>query len=555
MSRASRRAAGLFAMAVVAVASVLGAATARADELSGADKLRVVWTPQFSFSPDGKPLITVGLPVAGGPEVVLEGTDVIALPDGEGGPSVRAGNRWTVRIEGKTRAGKVRYFVVVARFAVNEGDAMRAAQAEWKGRGFSPRVHELGALFALRGEVVDSRVRLVSVSAHDTEREAQKNEQELRQKYASLETSVHRELVDRPGGTIVATDERGTVVRNDSILWFAPGTPDGKLRVPRVQREAGGEEARQYFGRIYVTVDAAGALAVANVVPEDRLLAGLVPAEMPPSSPPEALKAQAIAARNELFAKLGTRHLTDPYRLCSRQHCQVYAGAGHEDARTTAAVAATQGEVLVTPDGRLVDAVYSSSCGGHTEDNERVWGGVANPALRGHVDGPARADEKFATIDDANVAAFLAETAESTTAYCSKGGRGASAAFRWRTEIALDKVREKHGLPVLDAIEIKARGVSGRVAQLELRGGGKKIVINGELQVRRALGALKSALFVLEIERDASGKIEKLAAVGGGHGHGIGMCQYGAAGQAQAGRDYRQILGSYYHQAVVKKLY
>src|SRR5207253_2937036 len=83
-------------------------------------------------------------------------------------------------------------------------------------------------------------------------------------------------------------------------------------------------------------------LAVVNAVPEDKLLAGLVPAEMAASSPPEALKAQAVAARNELLAKIGTRHLTDPYRLCSAQHCQVYAGAGREDPRATAAVTATR---------------------------------------------------------------------------------------------------------------------------------------------------------------------------------------------------------------------
>ncbi len=452
----------------------------------------------------------------------------------------------------------MRSFVVIGRYSVADGDAMRTAIAEWKQRGFTPRVHELGALFALRGEVVDGRTRLVSVAAYDSDREANAAELDLKQRF-SVETSLHKELVERPAATLVAEDERGTVVRNDSILWFAPTTTDGRLRVQRVEREAGGEEARQYFGRIYVTVDAQGALAVANVVPEDRLLAGLVPAEMPPSSPPEALKAQAIAARNELFAKLGTRHLTDPFRLCSRQHCQVYAGAGHEDPRATAAVHATAGEVLVSSDGRLVDTVYSSSCGGHTEDNDRVWGGVANPSLRGHLDEasapPSPDASRFAVIDDTNVAAFLAESAETSQAFCAKGGRGAAQSFRWRTEVALDKLLQRHGLPSLQQIEIKARGVSGRVSRLQLTGGGKTVTIQGELQVRRALGSLRSALFVLELGRDASGAITSLVAIGAGHGHGIGMCQYGAASQAEAGRTYRDILGSYYQGAKVKKLY
>ncbi len=546
MSARARRA----AITATLLCTLSGAA--RADELSGADKLRVVWSPQFSFAPDGRPLITVGLPVVGS-EVVIEGEGAIALPDGEGGPSVRAGARWTVRLDGKGKPGKLRHFVVVARYAVADGDALRAAQGEWKQRGFEPRVHELGALFALRGEVVDSRVRLLSVAAFGTTKEAQAAEQQLRAKYG-VETSLYRELAERPTATLIATDERGTVIRNDSIVWFAPSAADGRLRVLQVAREAGGTEPRQYFGRVYVTVDAEGQLAVANVVPEDRLLAGLVPAEMPPSSPPEALRAQAVAARNELFAKLGTRHLTDPYRLCSRQHGQVYAGAGHEDPRTTAAVNATQGEVLVSKEGRLVDTVYSSSCGGHTEDNDRVWGGAPDGALRGRLDA-AGAGGAFALIDDHNVAAFLAQTAEESAAYCSKGGRGAGGSFRWRTPIAIDAVAEKHHLGALTAIEIKARGVSGRVSQLELVGTRQRVTINGELQVRRALGSLKSALFILEVARDGSGAIERATAIGGGHGHGIGMCQYGAAGQAAAGRTYREILGSYYQGATVKKLY
>src|SRR6202012_2917333 len=100
-----------------------------------------------------------------------------------------------------------------------------------------------------------------------------------------------------------------------------PG-PSGLLTLADVDNEHGGKEPRRDFGKLYVTVDNAGQLAVVNAVPEDKLLAGLVPAEMSASSPPEALKAQAVAARNELLAKIGTRHLTDPHPLCSTVPCQ-----------------------------------------------------------------------------------------------------------------------------------------------------------------------------------------------------------------------------------------
>src|SRR5690606_22590564 len=98
-----------------------------------------------------------------------------------------------------------------------------------------------------------------------------------------------------------------------------------------------------------------------------KLLAGLVPAEIFPSAPATALAVQAIAARTDLVHKLGTRHLADPFLLCGSQHCQVYAGAGREDRRTDAAVAATRGKILVRPGGGLVDVRYSADCGGHGE--------------------------------------------------------------------------------------------------------------------------------------------------------------------------------------------
>src|SRR5205085_1056958 len=167
-----------------------------------------------------------------------------------------------------------------------------------------------------------------------------------------------------------------------------------------------------YFGRVYVTLDRKGSIAVVNAVPEDRLLAGLVPAEIFPGAPDEALKAQAVAARGELLSKIGTRHIGDPFRLCSQTHCQVYSGAGKETPRTTAAVAATRGEVLFTTDGHdLVDTVYSASCGGHTENNENVWPDMPPyPTLRGRRDGNGGAGDPYAAgVNAENVARFIAE--------------------------------------------------------------------------------------------------------------------------------------------------
>lgn len=551
------------ALALTLLAAGAPAPAGRADELSGADKLRVVYSNQFAWTRDGLPIVTVR---------VLEGRDPVTiaapggrlLPDGEGGPEVQGGALWTVRVR-DGRPGKIVWHVVVARFSPAQTDALQAELGRWRARKLAPRTFEIGALFAVKGEVLDSRRVLVAVGDDPDEAAARRRAAALHARFG-VTTSLHPELVERPRGTVEAVDEHGTVVRNDGILWFTPG-PSGLVELRDPGAAAGGARRalvdrdgrpRRYFGKLYVTLDNAGRLVVVNAVPEDKLLAGLVPAEMPPGAPPEALKAQAVAARNELLAKLGTRHLTDPYRLCASEHCQVYAGAGREDPRATAAVAATRGELLVRDDGGgLVDAVYSASCGGHGEDNDRAWGGAPDPSLRGRLDGDAALAARlphFARIGEAELRAWLAERPAPDGPWCARP-REAARNYRWQQTIDVGAVAARAGVGALRDVRVLARGVSGRATALALVGDRGEKEVRGELEIRRALGNLKSAMFVLDVARDAGGHVTALSATGGGHGHGIGMCQTGAVGMAQAGRSYVEILRHYYAASHLRKLY
>jgi len=529
---------------------------ASADELSGADKLRVVYSNQFAWTRDGLPLVTVRI-AEGRSEVVLGASNPLAgvrvLPDGDGGAEVKGGATWTVRVDGGKPA-RIHWHVVVGKLAPGDAQLPTALQL-WRDRGFAPRTFEIGAIFGVKGEVLDSRRVLVTVSPRDDEAQARAEARALSSSFHG-DFGVHPELAERPRGTVEATDERGAIVRNDAILWFAPA-PNGLLEVKDIDKEGGGKESRRYFGKIYVTVDNEGALAVVNAVPEDKLLAGLVPAEMSASSPTEALKAQAVAARNELLAKVGTRHLTDPYRLCATQHCQVYAGAGREDARSTAAVLATQGELLMRDGGGIVDTVYSASCGGHGEDNDRAWGGTPDASLRGQLDGDAatvRRLARFATVDESSVTAFLDEGLDGKGPYCTHP-REAKSNWRWTKEIDLAAVEARAGVGPWKEVRPVERGVSGRVTRLAIVGDGGTREVRGELEVRRALGNLKSALFVLSSVRGPDGHLSSLSARGGGHGHGIGMCQTGAVGMAESGASYRDILQHYYRNSHLKRMY
>jgi len=128
----------------------------------------------------------------------------------------------------------------------------------------------------------------------------------------------------------------------------------------------GRQEDRSYRGVIEVKAFASKVKAV-NALSMEEYLYGVVPSEMSASWPLEALKAQAIAARSEAIHKLG-RHKEDGYDFCAEVHCQSYSGVERETAQTNMAVDETRGQVLCF-EGKPIDAVYSSCCGGHTQDN------------------------------------------------------------------------------------------------------------------------------------------------------------------------------------------
>ena len=212
-------------LSLLALIGVLGGA--RADELSGADKLRVVYSNQFSWTRDGLPIVTVRV-MEHRPSVTLSGAGMRVVPDGEGGPEVRGGATWTVRVlDGKP--GRIVTHNVVASFTPSQTDQLQAELAKWRAKKVATRTFETGALFAVKGQVLDSRRVLVAAAG----------------------TSGGRpfpELVERPRGTVEAIDEHGVVVRNDSILWFEPG-PSGLIALADVDNEHGRTETRKYWAR------------------------------------------------------------------------------------------------------------------------------------------------------------------------------------------------------------------------------------------------------------------------------------------------------------------
>jgi SpoIID/LytB domain protein len=312
-------------------------------------------------------------------------------------------------------------------------------------------------------------------------------------------------------------------------------------------------EDRSYRGSLLLTLDRMGKLAVINRVALEDLLSGLVPSEIFARAHPEALKAQAVTARGEVLAKIGLKHLADPYLLCSEQHCAVYKGKTGEVASTNEAVLRTRGEALFSQDGRLVDSVYSAVCGGHTENNENVWGGPPDPSLRGQPDLIEGKGEAGPSPE--NLAAFLSTPEPSA---CRLSTFSQPSRYRWERHFQsadLDTRTSALGVGHVQAITVTERGVSGRAKALTLSGEEGATEVRGELEIRKLFGMLNSSMFLVEPQRKADGTITEWVFRGGGWGHGVGMCQTGAAGRAEAGQSYRTILRHYFNGAEVSPIY
>jgi len=312
---------------------------------------------------------------------------------------------------------------------------------------------------------------------------------------------------------------------------------------------------REYRGVIEIRADGAGRLNVINIVDIETYLRGVVPSEMPASYSLEALKAQAVAARGQALIK-GRRHDANGFDLCATPHCQVYGGATSEDPRTDQAVSETRGEVLAYQ-GRLADTLYSSTCGGHTVDNEDYWAQQQPvPYLRGVAD--------FEPEDGVGLMFPLwGEPLKQYLKYaprvnCYQSRYAKSDKIRWWLTAPRGQMQEKLTTALGDFgdlldVRVVERAESGIVRKVVVIGSRKLMPLVGGEAIRKTLG-LQSATFVIEAFREKPSDLPVVFVIyGAGWGHQVGMCQVGAAGLADKGWDYQRILKKYYQGCTVER--
>jgi stage II sporulation protein D len=298
---------------------------------------------------------------------------------------------------------------------------------------------------------------------------------------------------------------------------------------------------RAYHGVIEIFRDRTG-ITIVNRLPMETYLLGVVSTEMGRRAPTEleALRAQAVVSRTYALRHL-RRWDVQGFDLYATVADQVYGGAERETPEGMDAVTATRGRIL-TYDGQPIDAFFYSTCGGRTADGTEVFQGADRPYLRS-----------------------LPDVADDGTAYCSISPR-----FRWRETWGGDELRAilRQSLPTLgvavpDAeqvtdVRVAYRTPSGRVGRLVIGLRHSEVQVEGPnvRQVLRSMSGdiLRSNVFTLTATRSGS-RVTRLVADGGGAGHGVGFCQWGAVGRSRAGQDYTHILAAYYPGTALERLY
>jgi stage II sporulation protein D len=340
-----------------------------------------------------------------------------------------------------------------------------------------------------------------------------------------------------------------------------------------------------------------GKLTAVNVISLEEYLKSVISSEMSATSSEELLKAHAVISRGWLLAQTEKRNHTGKvsrefisdtrtdneiikwydredhlnFDVCADDHCQRYQGI----TRATTSVVEnvieeTFGEVL-TYNGTVCDTRYYKCCGGVTELFENVWEVVNHPYLQKVTDNPeisAGFDTDLTNESDAkkyilgNPDAFCnTSDREVLKQVLNDYDQETNDFYRWKVKYTQQElsglVRLKTGIDFGTITDLKPleRGVSGRINRLEITGTMKKMIIGKELEIRKALSKshLYSSCFI--VEKIIENGVTRFNIHGAGWGHGVGLCQIGAAVMGSKGYSYREILDHYFPGSVLEKRY
>ena len=328
------------------------------------------------------------------------------------------------------------------------------------------------------------------------------------------------------------------------------------------------QETQRFAGSLRIIVEN-GRLTAINVIGIEDYLRSVISSEMKATAPQEFLKAHAVISRSWLLAQIRKKKKSLPrpepkirggrlirwfdredhlnFDVCADDHCQRYQGLSRVAAEAVdKVVEATWGEVL-TYGGRICDARFSKCCGGVTELFSNCWEDTDYPYLRSVADAPSEGADPFCRTRDRRLLSHVLNDYDLETLDF----------FDWKVEYTRSELSElicrRSGIDfgqVCELIPLR-RGPSGRIVELEIVGSKRSLTVGKELMIRRWLSEshLKSSTFTISYEDD------RIILTGRGWGHGVGLCQIGAAVMGEKGYTYSEILSHYFPGSVLEKEY
>ncbi len=353
------------------------------------------------------------------------------------------------------------------------------------------------------------------------------------------------------------------------------------------------KENQRFKGALKLIVDSEQLTAINRIMVEDYLTS-VISSEMSATASDELLKAHAVISRSWLLnpimhpktqntepetrnperkIKWYERDAHTHFDVCADDHCQRYQGVTRATTKAVeTAIQITRGEMLMY-EGEICDARFSKSCGGASETFENCWAPEHFPYLTKVIDNP-EAPEGF-ELDltvEANAQKWIRQSPE---AFCNTTDKKVLSQvlnnydqettdfYRWKVEYTQTEIAEllahRSGIDfgkIIDLVPI-IRGESGRLIELKIIGTKQTIVVGKELEIRKWLSNshLYSSAFVVDKSEIIDSIPQKFTLTGAGWGHGVGLCQIGAAVMGEKGYKYDEILLHYFRGAELKRMY
>ena len=330
------------------------------------------------------------------------------------------------------------------------------------------------------------------------------------------------------------------------------------------------QESQTFSGILKLVVDEDKIVAI-NILPVEDYLTSVISSEMKSSCSLEFLKAAAVISRSWLYAQMQRRqeHAEQAapffsfvkgegesirwydredhtiFDVCADDHCQRYQGITRaSNPQVAEAVNATRGQVLMY-DGKICDTRFGKCCGGQTNEFQYCWENIEVPYLRSVKD-------PFCNTSDKKILRQVLNDYDLETRDF----------YEWTEELSQEQAHDfitKHlkiDLGPILGMEIVEEGPGGHISKLRIVGKEKSFIVGKELEIRRMLSTshLKSSAFTVETKNVRNGIPGRFILHGRGWGHGVGLCQIGAAVMGEQGYSYKQILEHYYTGAQIKTL-